>query len=216
MPPPGPVTLLIMIVTGLVSFYAFNNPEFRAKALFVPAAIKRNREYYRFISSGFIHADLMHLIFNMYALYIFGRFAEPIFGGLFGSVGGVAFLIFYVVAIAAANYVSYQRHQDDYHYRALGASGAVSAVMWPFILYAPWAWFAIPPLPAWLMGIGYIAYSHYADGRRQDGIGHSAHLWGAIFGLTVYVTILVAMPEEPDLLQRFFDQIMKPEWPGRS
>lgn len=209
---PAPITLLIIAVTAVASFYGFNNPQFRANALFVPAAIKDRNEYHRFVSSGFIHGDMMHLIFNMYALYIFGGSAEYAFNLLFPGGGGIAYLIFYLVAIAAANLMNYNRHQDNYGYRALGASGAVAAVMWPFIMLAPWSWFIFPPLPAFLLGIGYIAYSHYSDRNANDNIDHSAHLYGAIFGLLAYVVLCVAL--QPLLLEVFWVELLQPKGPG--
>lgn len=209
----APITILIIIVTAIASFYGFNNPQFRANALFVPAMIKNRNEHHRWVSSGFVHSDMMHLIFNMYALYIFGGSAEYAFSVIFGvTFGGGAFLLFYIVAIAAANYMNYAKHQDNYGYAALGASGAVAAVMWPFIMLAPWSWFIFPPLPAWALGIGYIAYSHYSNRNSRDNIDHSAHLWGAIFGLVAYATLCALL--EPQLLEYFFQELLKPKGPG--
>lgn len=210
---PAPITILIIIVTAVASFYGFNNPQFRANALFVPAMIKNRKEYHRFVSSGFIHGDMMHLIFNMYALYIFGGSAELAFSALFpNGGGGIAYLVFYIVAIAAANLMNYNRHQDNYGYAALGASGAVAAVMWPFIMLAPWNWFIFPPLPAFLLGIGYIAYSHYSDKNSNDNIDHSAHLYGAIFGLAAYVILCATL--EPRLLEIFWTELLQPKGPN--
>jgi len=206
------ITYTIIAITCLVSFMAFNNPELKSKMLFVPAAVKERGETYRFLSHGFIHADPMHLIFNMYALYIFGGAAEYVFQLMFGKLGGVGYLLFYLAAIGAASLVTYQRHDDNYGYTALGASGAVAAVMWPFIFLAPWSWFIFPPLPAWLLGIGYIAYSHYADKKGGTNIGHNAHLWGAIFGLVTLVTLSLAF--EPAILQHFLVEMMSPKGPN--
>lgn len=209
----APITLLIILVTGGVSLYAFNNSQFRSNALFVPALIKHRGEQHRWVSSGFVHGDLMHLIFNMYALYIFGGHAEFAFAALFGeTLGGGAYLLFYLVSIVVANLMNYKRHQDNYGYRALGASGAVAAVMWPFIMLAPWDWFVFPPLPAFALGIGYILYSQYADRNSRDNIDHSAHLWGAIFGLTAYVLLCVLF--QPLLLEVFWTELLQPRGPG--
>ena len=207
------ITYTIIAITCLVSFMAFNDPARKAQLLFVPAMVKNRGETYRFLTHGFIHADPMHLIFNMYALYIFGGAAEYTFSIMFGqALGGAAYLIFYLAAIVASSYVVYTRHQDNYGYSALGASGAVAAVMWPFIMRAPWNWFIFPPLPAILLGIGYIAYSHYADLRGTGNIGHNAHLWGAIFGLVAYVALSSFLA--PEILQHFFAELMQPKGPG--
>lgn len=207
------ITYVIIGITCLISYQAFNDPSLRAKLLFIPSAVKNNGEQYRFFSHGFIHADLMHLVFNMYALYIFGGAAEYAFQILFGQTfGGVAYLLFYLIAIAASSYVDFNRHQDNRAYSALGASGAVAAVMWPFIMFAPWNWFIFPPLPAILLGFGYIAYSHYADKKGGSNIGHNAHLWGAIFGLVAYVALSAVLA--PDILQYFFAQLLNPQGPS--
>lgn len=206
------ITYLIMGITCVVSYLAFNDGSLRAKMIFVPAAVKERGETYRFITHGFIHRDFMHLLFNMWALYIFGPYAEQGFLIMFGQMlGGAAYLLFYIAAIAAASYVSYTRYADNYAYRALGASGAVAAVMWPFIFFQPWAWFIFPPLPAILLGPAYIIYSHYQDLRGADNVGHNAHLWGAIFGLIVFLVLAAFL--EPYILRNFVDQLMQPSAP---
>lgn len=207
------ITYLIIGITCVVSYMAFNDPALRAKLLFVPAQVKNRGESYRFITHGFIHADFSHLLFNMYALYIFGGTAEMAFRALFGTTfGGASYLIFYLVAIVASSYVVYSRHQDNYSYSALGASGAVAAVMWPYIMAAPWNWFIFPPVPAIVLGIGYIAYSHYSDQKGGTNIGHNAHLWGAIFGLVGYVVLCYFL--QPAILEYFWVELMNPRGPG--
>jgi len=206
------ITYLIMGITCVVSYLAFNDASLRSKMLFVPAAVKERGETYRFITHGFIHADFMHLLFNMWALYVFGPWAEIGFLLMFGkTLGGAAYLIFYLAAIAASSYVTYTRHADNYGYTALGASGAVAAVMWPFIFFQPWAWFIFPPLPAIILGPAYIAYSHYADKRGTGNIGHNAHLWGAIFGLIAFVALAAFMA--PYILTDFFQMLQQPSMP---
>ncbi len=206
------ITYLIMGITCVVSYLAFNDASLRSKMLFVPAAVKERGETYRFLSHGFIHADFMHLLFNMWALYIFGPYAEAAFGLMFGATfGGAAYLLFYLAAIVASSYVTYTRHADNYGYSALGASGAVAAVMWPFIFFQPWAWFIFPPLPAIILGPAYIAYSHYADMRGTGNIGHNAHLWGAIFGLVAFVVLAIFL--KPAILENFMQMLMQPNMP---
>lgn len=201
-----------MGITCVVSYLAFNDASLRAKLLFVPAMVKERGETYRFLTHGFIHGDFMHLLFNMWALYIFGPYAESAFMIMFGAAfGGAAYLIFYLAAIGASSYITYTRHADNYGYSALGASGAVAAVMWPFIFFQPWAWFIFPPLPAVILGPAYIAYSHYADMRGTGNIGHNAHLWGAIFGLVVLVVLAASL--EPLILQNFVTRLMQPSAP---
>lgn len=203
------ITLILLIMTGFISYQAFNNPEMRAKLLFHPVSIKNSGEYYRFLSSGFIHGSWGHLLINMFVLYQFGRFAEElVFPLLFGeAMGKIVYIVFYLVAVIIANIPTYFRHQDNYGYAALGASGATSALIFVYILFDPWQWFIFPPLPALLVGIGFLWYSSYMDKRGTDNIGHNAHLWGAIFGLVF--TVVTIMAVQPELLDYIIAQILE-------
>ncbi|MEM6398247.1 MAG: rhomboid family intramembrane serine protease [Bacteroidota bacterium] len=214
---------LLIGLTVLISLRAFNDPQLRARLLFHPASVKNRGEWDRFITHGFIHGDGGHLFFNMWGLLIFGPAAEEIFTTIiFQSelVGRLAFLAFYLISIAAASLPTYFRHQDHMGYSALGASGAVAAIMWPFIMYDPWNWFIFPPLPAFIIGIGYIVYSSYMDKRGNSRIGHNAHLWGAVFGLVVYVSILLLLGDSTyeygyaNPLDVFIERIQQPRGPS--
>lgn len=208
------MTVIIIIITALVSWQAFSNPELKGRLMFIPSAVKDRGEYYRFLTHGFVHADFRHLLFNMWALYIFGDAAERIFQlYLFGpAFGRVAYLLFYLAALIAASIPDYLRHQDNRMYASLGASGGVAALIWPYIMWMPWAWFIFPPLPAILLGIGYIAYSSYADKQGNSNIGHNAHLWGAVFGLIAYVTLSLTL--EPGLMAQFVERLLQPQGPS--
>ena len=202
------ITLILLIMTGLISYQAFNNPEMRAKLIFYPATIKSSGEYYRFLTSGFIHGDWGHLFINMFVLYQFGRFAEDlVFPLLFGeAMGKFVYLVFYLAAVVISSVPTYFRHQNNYGYAALGASGATSALVFTYILFDPWQWFIFPPLPAILVGIGFLWYSSYMDKRGSDNIGHNAHLWGAIFGL--FFTVASILVLRPELLDYIIGQVM--------
>ncbi|GAA4306883.1 rhomboid family intramembrane serine protease [Compostibacter hankyongensis] len=192
------VTLLIIIVTCVVSIAAFRNQQLLERSLFWPYYVKRNNEWWRFITCGFIHADYMHLAFNMITLYFFGRIAETyIFPRL-------EFVLFYVLALVASNLYSYFRHKDNFDYRALGASGAVSAVVFAFIILAPWEKIIIFVIgvPAILYGVFYLGYSAYMSRKGYDNIGHDAHLWGGVFGI-VYTLAL-----RPELGRLFLEQLL--------
>ncbi|HEX2083177.1 MAG TPA: rhomboid family intramembrane serine protease [Xanthomonadaceae bacterium] len=199
------VTFLLIGITVLVSWQAFNNPRLLERLILWPPAIERNRQYERLVTHGFIHADGQHLLFNMITLFFFGRVIEPVFVAQIGVLG---FAAFYLSAIVMAIMPTYFRHQHDSHYRSLGASGAVSAVLFSYILFAPWSLIFVffLPVPAILYAVAYIGYSIWMDRRGGDNINHSAHLWGAAYG--VMFTLLM----EPDVLGHFGRQVLQPSF----
>ena len=200
--------LVLVIMTGIISYQAFNNPAMKQKLLFYPYSTHKNGEWYRFLTSGFVHADWTHLLVNLFVLYQFGKIVEYYFENLiFGQgLGKIVFILFYLSAIVVSSIPTYFQHQENAYYRALGASGATSAVVFVFILFHPWEWFIFPPLPAILFGIGYLWYSSYMDKQGRDNIGHNAHLWGAVYGLVFVISI--ALLYKPELLNLFIDQLL--------
>lgn len=197
------ITLLIIAVTCVVSFMAFSNPKLVDRLILWPPAITRGKEWWRLASCGLIHADAMHLAFNMITLYFFGRAME----GFYVSRGGeIGYLVFYAGALVVSSLPSYLQHKNDSQYRSLGASGAVSAVLFAFILLAPWSKIIVfvLPMPAILYAVAYVVYSIYMDRQRADNINHSAHLWGAAYG--VFATILI----EPGVVAHFLRQLGQP------
>lgn len=180
------ITTIIMAITVLVSLLAFNDANLKAKLIFEPYHIKRFGEWYRFFTSGLIHADIVHLALNMYVLYGFGQLTETYFVLAFGSTGPFAYALMYTSAIALASVYSYFKHQDNPYYAALGASGAVSAVVFSSILFNPWAKISIifipVGIPGVVMGVLYLLYSQYKGRKEDDNIGHDAHFYGAVFG----------------------------------
>ncbi len=199
------ITIIIIIITVLVSFGGFNNQKVMNDLIFYPPAITKQNQWYRFITSGFLHADYSHLFFNMFTLYFFGRGMESFYNAYMGKFG---FLIFYIAAIIVSGIPSFIKHRNDHYYRSLGASGGVSAVVFSYILFAPWDWFTFPPIPAIVYAILYIIYSIYMSRKGGDNINHDAHLWGAAFG----VAFTLAM--EPRLIDFFLKQIAHPKGPG--
>jgi membrane associated rhomboid family serine protease len=195
-------TVIIIIITCLVSITGFYNHEELNKMILWPAMIKQRRQYYRFVTSGFIHAGWGHLAFNMITLYYFGRIVEVYFRELFGP--GV-FILFYLLSMIVADIHTYVKYRNDYSYRALGASGAVSAVLFASILFNPWAKlyvFFIPiGIPAFLFGIIYLAVTVYLDRKGGGNINHSAHLWGAVFGILFTIVL------EPRVASFFLNQL---------
>ncbi len=173
---------IIIIVTVLLSALAFSNNDLINRFILWPKYMDSPTEYYRFLSSGFIHADVNHLLFNMLTFYFFGKQVET----QFYQIGKHdMFLVLYLGAIILSSIPAFYKNRHNAYFRSLGASGGVSAVLFSFIYATPWStiyvWFL--PVPAIIAGVGYIAYSAYMGKQNSDNIGHDAHLWGSIFGL---------------------------------
>ena len=201
----GYVTLALIAVTVVVSWQAFEKPRLLNRLILWPPAVDRQRQYDRLLTHGFIHADWGHLIFNMVTLYSFGPAMERYFAGRITAIG---YLVFYLSAVVVAILPTYMRHQHDASYRSLGASGAVSAVLFAFILLDPWAGiylFFIPiAIPAFLFAGLYLAYTIWMDKRGGDNINHSAHLWGALYGVAFTLAL------NPELAVRFVRRLASP------
>lgn len=204
------ITLGLVIVTALASFQAFNNRKMFKSLMHHPYTEHREKQYYRLISSGFIHGSQNHLLINGFVLFMFGTSIEGKFTNSFGVMGPILFVVLYMTAIIAGNLPSFFKYKNNPNYSAIGASGATSALVLIYCLLDPWGWFVYPPVPAIVFAIGYLAYSHWADKtNKADGIGHSAHLYGAIWGLLFFV---VAAPGE---LSTFATEFLKgPTIPG--
>jgi membrane associated rhomboid family serine protease len=199
------VTFVLIAITVLVSWQAFERPRLLERLILWPPAIDRRKEFDRLITHGFIHADWQHLLFNMITLFFFGRLVEGAFAPYIGAFG---FVLFYLSAILVAILPTYLRHRHDPHYRSLGASGAVSAVLFAFILIQPWALIFVffLPLPAILYAVLYIGYSIWMDRRGGDNINHSAHLWGAGYG------VLFTVMMEPRVVGSFLQRLVSPSF----
>lgn len=185
------INIIIVIITVLVSIGGFRSQKIIDDTIFYPPAITERNQWYRFFSCGLIHADVPHLIFNMLALYMFGRFVEDGFMEIFGANGKWIYLLLYVSALFFSLLPTYLQHKNNYHYKSLGASGAVSAIVFAFILLYPLeklGFFIIPPIiPGFLFGPIYLLISAYLDRKGGDNINHSAHIWGAVYGLAFVI-----------------------------
>ena len=202
-----PVTYALIAITCLVSWLAFSNRKLADRLILWPPAIDKHRQYDRLLTYGFIHADFMHLLFNMITLYFFGRQIEILMTGL---VGVWVYPMFYLSALVISILPTYLKNQHNPNYLSLGASGAVSAVLFAFILVAPWQLIFVffIPLPAIVFAVLYLGYSIWMDRRGGDRINHSAHLAGAAYG----VMFLVIM--RPEVLQHFFRALQNPSFGG--
>lgn len=199
------ITLLIILVTCVVSIVAFRNQRLLDDLILWPPALSRSREYYRLVTYGLVHGDMGHLFFNMFSLYFVGRGMEQLFTLKMGPLG---FVTFYIGALIFSILPSYIANRRNAGYRSLGASGAVSAILFAFILIQPWARIIVfvVPMPAILYAVLFVAYSVYMDKRGGDNVNHSAHLWGAAYGVIFTVAL------EPRILPYFLQAVMNPQF----
>lgn len=185
------VTIIILLLTCVISFTAFSNEKLVNDLIFYPPAITNQRQWYRFVTCGFIHADFMHLAFNMYTFYLFGDMVEQAFNMIYGGSGRILFAIAYITALAVCLLPTYFAHKDNYYYRSLGASGAVSAVVFMGIFIYPSMGMGIFPIPfhipAFIFGPLYLIISAYLAKRGHGNINHSAHVWGAVYGIVFLI-----------------------------
>ncbi|HEV8284396.1 MAG TPA: rhomboid family intramembrane serine protease [Chitinophagaceae bacterium] len=204
------ITLIIIIVTTLVSISGFSNQKIIDDLIFYPPAVTQQRQWWRFFTCGFIHADFGHLIFNMLSLYLFGRFVEEKFIELFFKNGRLLYLLMYVLALLVSLLPTFIKHKNDYYYRSLGASGAVSAIVFAGLLIAPYVevgFFFIPPIiPGFIFAPLYLIISAALDRRGGDNINHSAHFWGAIFGIA-FVIIVGKLISNYDAITEFVNGV---------
>ena len=206
------ITLIIVILTCIVSISGFNSQKIIDDLIFYPQSVKRG-QVYRFISHGLIHADPAHLIFNMLALYSFGQNLEKIYSlpFIYGGNGKLIYLLLYFTALIVASVPDFFKHKDNYHYRSLGASGAVSAVIFSAILFSPNSGIGLiflPGLniPGYIFAIIYLIISTILAKRGNDNIGHTAHITGAIYGL-IFTYIATKLFTNFDVLNSFWRQV---------
>ncbi len=181
------ITIIIIIITVLISFSAFSNQKIINDLIFYPPAVSVQKQWYRFFTCGLIHADAPHLIFNMLSLFFFGPMVERGFEELFPGIGKWLYLAMYVTALFVSLFPTYLKHKMDYSYRSLGASGAVSAVIFAGLMLAPTSkiyLFFIPiGIPGFIFAPLYLLITAYMDKKGGGNINHSAHLWGSLYGL---------------------------------
>ncbi len=201
------ITIIIVVITAIVSIICFSRDDLFRKFDFTPYYIIRQKEWYRFISHGFVHADWVHLIVNMLVFFSFGTHVEHIFkslenqGILFSAPLG--YIILYFGGMIIASLSTFFKHRDDAGYASVGASGAVSAVLFTSIFFSPLdkiLFYGIIPMPGFVFGILYLVYSTYMGRSGRGNVNHDAHLWGAVFGIVFPLII------NPHFLQNFINQ----------
>ncbi|WP_420149091.1 rhomboid family intramembrane serine protease [Spirosoma sp.] len=199
------ITLIIVAITVIVSIMAWNNYSLMDRWVMNPYDVAKKGQYYRLVTSGFLHADWGHLIFNMMSLFFFGGFIEQLFGLLFGASGPIYLIGFYLVGIIVSDIPTLIKHRNDRSYNSLGASGGVSAILFAAILFRPltpiYLFFIPIGIPGFIFGALYLTYSYYEARRGMGTVNHDAHFYGALFGVLFMIVVY------PPVLPQFFDQI---------
>lgn len=197
------LTTAIIIITAGISLYAMNQRIVLSKFMMNPYMVTNRGQYYRLLTSGLIHADFAHLLFNMFSLYFFGINLEYIFSVIFGSLGPVYFIALYVLGIIVSDLPTLLKHRNNPGYNSLGASGAVSAVIFACILFDPLADLLLYfiPVKGFIFAAIYLIYSYISSKRSRDGINHDAHLYGALFGILFCIVLY------PDSIRIFIEEI---------
>ena len=201
------ITIIIVVITAIVSILCFGREDLFRKLDFTPYNIVLRKEWYRFLSHGFVHADWIHLIVNMLVFFSFGTHVENIFKDLenkdmlFSSE--LTYILLYFGGMVVATLSTFFKHRDDPNYASVGASGAVSAVLFTSIFFSPLdkiLFYGIIPMPGFVFGILYLIYSTYMGRSGRDNVNHDAHLWGAVFGFLFPILI------DPKLIPLFINQ----------
>ena len=205
-----PITIGLIVANVVFSLIGFSNVALVDKTIMWPYRVSREKQYIRFITSGFLHADMMHLFFNMFTLFFFGRNIELIFS--YGGLGGnMAYLSLYFLGLIVSDIPSYIKHKDDYNYRSLGASGAVAAVIFATIVFSPWSpiyLYGAIKISAAVYAVLYIFYCVYMSKKGGGHINHDAHLWGSLFGLVFTIILIAAL--QPHLFTGIMEQLTHP------
>lgn len=200
-------TIIIIVVTAVISYLAFSNEQLFNKLILWPKKMDSPTEYYRLLTCGFIHADMMHLFFNMFTLYFFGQSIEAAYSAY--GIGQGMFLVMYLSGIVVASLPSFIKQRKNGYYRSLGASGGVAAVVFSFIYFAPWQkvyLFGLIGIPGIILAVAYLVYSVYMSKKGGTYINHDAHFWGAVYGF------LFTLAFAPDHGQVFWQMLTHPHF----
>jgi membrane associated rhomboid family serine protease len=198
------MTLLLIAITFLISYSAFQKTELLYRYQFNAYQIIQRKQWYRILTYGFLHADWNHLLVNMFVLFFFGSALENYFDHYLGSYGIFYFLFLYISAIIISSAYDLFKHKNNFYYNAVGASGATSAVVFTSIFFDPLGklyFMFVLPIPGILFAIGYLYYSYTMSKKNIDNIGHTAHFWGALYGFVFPILI------KPQLFSVFLQKV---------
>jgi membrane associated rhomboid family serine protease len=199
------LTLILIGITVIISFMAFKNDDLKRRWMFTPYLINNKNQWDRFVLSGFIHKDNIHLFFNMFTFYFFGPIVENTLNYRFsGIMGTLLFVMFYIISIVISDLPTYFKNKNNSYYHALGASGGVAGIVFSSIIISPLTdlcLFGLICLPGFILGTLFLVYSYYQSKKVNDGINHDAHFYGAVFGIAFTLLLM------PDLAANFLNQI---------
>ncbi|NLR92878.1 MULTISPECIES: rhomboid family intramembrane serine protease [Flammeovirga] len=200
------LTLILIAINVAISYYAWQKPDVLNKLLMQPYMVQKQNQWYRFITSAFVHGSWMHLFFNMFTLYFFGRYIEYYFMIILGdeTLVALAYFSLFLLGAIVADIPTFIQQRNNFNYRSLGASGGVSSIIFASILYSPLndiCLYGILCFPGFIWGAIYLIYTQYQTNNIDSNVNHSAHLYGALFG------ILFAIVMEPSALPQFIQQI---------
>ncbi|MBT8326684.1 MAG: rhomboid family intramembrane serine protease [Bacteroidia bacterium] len=198
------INIILLASIGIVSYLCFNNRNLFNQLLFSPYATIREKQWYRFLSSAWVHSDFTHLFVNLFVLYFFGSAMESFFKVSFGNLGIAYYLILFIGSVIIAHIPTYLKEKDNYAYASVGASGGVSGVLFAFILLQPLEplyLYGIIKIPGIIFGVLYLFYSNYMSKRGGDNVNHDAHMFGALGGMLILVLF------KPQVIPNFINQI---------
>ena len=198
------ITIILIIITSVTSYLAWQKPELQEKLLFHPYSVKHRNEYFRFITGGFVHSGWLHLFFNMFTLYFFGHSLEILFNSMFGESSFAYLVLLFLIGVIVSDIPTYLKYKDAPHYRSLGASGGVASVVFCSIMFfptSPLCLYGLICIPGFILGPLFLIYSYYQGKRMADNINHDAHFYGALFGVVFSLFV------KPSVLGSFVSQV---------
>ncbi len=200
------MTIILIVITVAVSYAAFNSPKLMDQLQFNASKIYHKKEYHRLITHAFVHANWEHLFVNMIVLFSFGRAIEVYFKYNFGNNAILYYFLLYFGGILASNIYAMIKYRNNYFYNSVGASGAVSSILFAAIFFDPWNkiyFFGILPIPGIVFAVLYLVYSYQMSMKQKDNVAHDAHFLGALYGFIFPVLL------NPQLFETFIDKLFK-------